>query len=112
MHTFSSHQTPALIDFILCYSGRAQHIANGFSHVPCAAGSHEIEVPTWRPTGSLQDEFRSFFLRGVPQLKTDEIVFDQAWEDRCKLVTIPSGTVHVQVDVLMRHSADQQLQWA
>jgi B9 domain-containing protein 2 len=116
--------------------GRSDLIANGFGHIPAAvrdssldpppphfiahciqiyafvqAGSFEIECPTWRPSGSESDEWRAFFLGGVPQLLTDEVLFNQAWDDRSKLVTVPSGKVHVQVDVLLRYAKEQNMSW-
>ena len=89
--------------------GRANLCGYGFCHLPTSVGCHEISIPCWRPTGSMPEEIQSFFLGTNPQLVNEDVLFSKAWENRCRLVTIPSGTVYVQMNVIHRFLADQNV---
>ena len=89
--------------------GRNEAVGYGFVHIPSAPGCFELECPTWRPIGSLQEEISAFFIGGQPQLATDNVIFNTAWDDRSRIKSQSSGTVHVQVDVVLRHAKQQQL---
>lgn len=90
--------------------GRISLQGYGFCHLPSAPGGAEIiRVPCWRPTVSMQEEISGFFLGVSPQLKNDEVLFNRAWEQRCRLVTVPAGTVLLQVSVLFRNMGDQHI---
>jgi B9 domain-containing protein 2 len=71
-------------------------------HVPSAPGLHELSVPLWRPLGTPAQELAAFFLGGPDQLLTSTSVLFSAASERYRLVTVPSGTVHVRVEVLQR----------
>lgn len=75
----------------------------GFAHIPCASGSHEIEVTTWRPVGTLKEEIAANFLGVTPQLRDIDLLFRKAWSDRCRLSTTSAGKVLINVDILMRN---------
>ncbi len=89
--------------------GRTNLSGYGFAHMPTTPGTHEIAVACWRPTGSLPEEIQSFFLGTNPQLTNDDVLFSKAWENRCRLVTVPSGKVWIQVSVVHRFFQDQQV---
>ncbi|KAL7461609.1 LOW QUALITY PROTEIN: hypothetical protein ACHAXS_002027 [Conticribra weissflogii] len=73
--------------------GRSLLGGYGFVHLPTNPGHHELEVHCWKPTASLWDELRSFFLGTSTCLLDEDVVFGKAWEDRVKLVTVSAGVV-------------------
>mmetsp|Transcript_84240 Transcript_84240/g.234632 ORF Transcript_84240/g.234632 Transcript_84240/m.234632 type:complete len:204 (+) Transcript_84240:166-777(+) len=90
--------------------GRNDLEAYGFVHVPTSAGSFDVEVPTWRPLGSHKVEMASFFLGGRPQLKSLSVIHAEAGQ-RFRLVTESSGTVHLHLDVVLKHLAAHKVEW-
>ncbi|GMH70742.1 hypothetical protein TL16_g05484, partial [Triparma laevis f. inornata] len=89
--------------------GRTNLSGYGFVHLPTNAGNYEIMVPCWRPTGSLPEEIQSFFLGTNPQLTNETVLFSKAWENRCRLVTIPSGKIWINVSVIHRFFTQQNV---
>ena len=87
--------------------GRTNLSGYGFAHLPVNPGCYDIAVACWRPTGSLPEEIQAFFLGANPQLANEEVLFSKAWENRCRLVTVPSGKVHIQVSVINRFFMEQ-----
>jgi B9 domain-containing protein 2 len=71
-----------------CYN-RILPVGYGFLHLPATSGTYDLTVPCWRPKGTYMEEIKAFFLGPTPQLADDTCIFGRAWEDRCKLVTIP-----------------------
>lgn len=71
-----------------CYN-RILPVGYGFLHLPATSGTYDLTVPCWRPKGTYMEEIKAFFLGPTPQLADDTWIFGRAWEDRCKLVTIP-----------------------
>lgn len=55
----------------------------------------------------MQDELAAYFLGITPQLIDTDVVFVKAWDQRCRLVTIPSGKVVIDVNIVFRHFAEQ-----
>lgn len=82
--------------------GRLQVAGYGFVHVPAAPGLHELSVPLWRPLGTPAEELAAYFLGGPDQLLASTAVLFSAASERYRLVTVPSGTVHVRVEVVQR----------
>lgn len=82
--------------------GRLEVEGYGFVHVPTAPGVHELSCPTWRPVGTPAQELAAFFVGGAPSLTTTSVLFTAATE-RYRLVTAPSGTIHVRLEVLHRN---------
>ena len=64
----------------------------------------------WRPHGTQEQELGAYFLGRVPALNSHEVLYESAWKERCKLVTVATGKVYVEVFVLNRffskHSID------
>lgn len=79
----------------LDYYNRILPVGYGFLHLPATSGNYDLTVPCWRPKGTYMEEIKAFFLGPTPQLADDRYVFGRAWEDRCKLVTIPCLQVSV-----------------
>jgi len=57
----------------------------------------------------MQDELASYFLGITPQLVDMDALFTKAWDQRCRLVTLPSGTVHFRLNMIFRHFVDHQV---
>ena len=55
----------------------------------------------------------AFFLGGHPRLSPSglNVLYRDAWESRMELVTVPSGTVYLQVDVLLRNVNEENMKW-
>jgi len=83
--------------------GRAHTVGYGFAHLPTMPGQHEFDIPCWRPCGSRTEEVAAFFLGNTPHLTGEDVVYDSAWANRCRIVTAPSGTIRVRMSVVMRH---------
>ncbi|CAM9757050.1 unnamed protein product [Ectocarpus sp. 8 AP-2014] len=79
----------------------------GFRHLPSTPGFSEVSVPCWRPSGSMQEETAAFFLGITPRLTAEDAVFNRAWDQRCRLITLPAGTVWLQMHGLFRNLEDQ-----
>jgi B9 domain-containing protein 2 len=78
-------------------------VAYGQCAVPAAPGRHLLECRTWRPTGTSTEEMLNFFIGGAPRLRSDEILFAKAFEDRCRINTVGHGMVSFDVTVLLKH---------
>jgi B9 domain-containing protein 2 len=89
--------------------GRMCVAGYGFAHVPLCPGPSAVAVSCWRPTGSMQDELAAFFLGVTPQLLDNDVVFAKAWDQRCRLVTLPAGTVRLSLNVLLRHFGEHEV---
>lgn len=81
--------------------GRKELAGYGFCFLPTVVGEYNLECVTWKPAGSKwMDETRSFFLGGGPQLVHDDLVHQQ--DDRFRLCCESTGTVHIEVGVLLK----------
>lgn len=89
--------------------GRLDLAGYAFVHVPTQPGHHSLSVPTWRPMGSLHEEVAAFFLGGTPQLRDTNVLFTKAWSDRCRLNTSTSGTIRINLDVVLRNFQENQV---
>ena len=99
--------------FKLDQYGRNDLVGYGVVDLPKTCGTHELECNTWRPRGDRQTEYAAFFLGGHPRLSQTglNVLFRDAWESRMELVTIPSGTVYLQIDVLLRNVTEESMKW-
>lgn len=77
--------------------------------LPCA-GSHDVSISVWRPVGSASAEMGAFFMGGNPTLASTAVVAT-ALTDRHKLTTTGVGTVHLKVEVLVRHMDIYGVEW-
>ena len=83
--------------------GRVELAGYGCCIVPTSPGTHELSCPTWRPTGTLREQFSTFFLGGAPRLKQKEVI--TASTDRFRLQTEPAGEVRLRLSVLPKDMA-------
>lgn len=89
------------------YGGRAL-AGYSFVNVPLAAGSHELTCDVWRPCGSQKQELAEYFLDESTHLLDREMVHSagKAKEERHRVVTKSVGTLHLRLDVVLRHLHD------
>jgi len=90
-------------------NGRLSLQGYGFTHIPNCAGYFELDVATWRPVGTLKEEIAAKFLGTTPQLRDIDVLFKKAWGDRCRLSTVSSGTIRLNLDVVLRNFADHNV---
>lgn len=89
--------------------GRSVLSGYGFTHLPTNPGYHELEIRCWRPSGSLMEELQSFFLGTSSCLVDEQVIFGKAWEKRSQLTTISSGTIKMNIHVLLRFFNEQKV---
>lgn len=53
----------------------------------------------------------AFFLGLNPQLRTTEILFDTAQDERCKITTMSVGVITVSIDVILRNFDFHKVEW-
>jgi len=85
--------------------GQRQLFGYGFTYFPSKAGSHELEVPVWRPCGNRGEEIYDFYVGGTPHLISTELVHNTttAKEERCRLYTKTVGKVFLNLEVVLRN---------
>lgn len=83
--------------------GRIELAGYGCCIVPTTPGTHELRCSTWRPCGSIREQFMTFFLGGGPRLKHKELITTAS--DRFRLHTEPSGDVTIKLSVLPKDLA-------
>ena len=83
--------------------GRVELAGYGCCIIPISAGTHELRCATWRPCGSLREQFSTFFLGGFPRLKQKELI--TAPTDRFRLQTEPSGEVLLKLSIMSKDLA-------
>lgn len=76
----------------------------GFEHLPMTPGVHRLEVNLWRPSGTPEQELDSYILGRTPALVNHEPLYESAWRERCRLVTVAAGKVYVEVMVVTRNA--------
>lgn len=89
-----------------CY-GRRILSGYGFAHLPTSQGLHRVEVQLWRPIGSPEQEMDAFMLGRTPALINDKPIYESAWKERCRLVTVPAGKVTLDLFVVTRLCQNQ-----
>lgn len=84
--------------------GRSHLSGYGFCDVPTTAGTSQVRICCWRPTGSMRDEVTSFFMGNTAKLYSSDIVRSKStWKSRCRLVTVPAGQVQVNFNIVFRN---------
>ena len=63
----------------------------------------------WRPTGPPDDELAAYLLGRVPSLISHEPIYESAWKERCRLVTIPAGKIFLELYVITRFYRKQNI---
>ncbi|XXQ36412.1 B9 domain-containing protein 2 [Plasmodiophora brassicae] len=91
--------------------GGRHHHGYSVCNVPTTPGHHVMECSVWRPLGTVSEEVASFFLGLNPQLRTTEILFDTAQDERCKITTMSVGVITVSIDVILRNFDFHKVEW-
>ena len=94
--------------------GRSDLKGYAVAHVPTAP-AHTLTAAVWRPRGSALVRLAASFVGGRPALRDRELVFGSLVGGSLargelgekKLVTAPAGTVHLLLNVAVRHTAQQ-----
>ncbi|XP_051900251.1 B9 domain-containing protein 2 [Pristis pectinata] len=81
--------------------GRSELYGYGFCHIPSSPGFHQIDCVTWRPLGTWQEQLSQMFVGGGPQLKHSDLIYTGA--DRYRLHTVAMGSVHLQLNIILRN---------
>jgi len=81
--------------------GRSELYGYGFCHVPTSPGEHRIECVTWRPTGNLAEQARSYFVGGGAQVLSLDVVHTAS--ERSFLRTQAMGTVILELGIITRN---------
>lgn len=89
------------------WHGRRLLSGYGFAHLPTTPGAHRIEISLWRPVGSAEQELEAYLLGSTPALATHEPIYESAWRERCRLVTVSAGKIFVDLFVITRFLKNQ-----
>jgi len=66
-------------------------------------GPHRLEVNLWRPAGDPEQELDAFLLGRTPALISHAPIYENAWRERCRLVTQAAGKVFIELFVVTRN---------
>ena len=93
--------------------GRMDIAGYGTCAFPAVPGSHTLECPLWRPLGSIENEVSAYHLGGAPRLapQSKSIIYSRAWDERSAIPTVGTGVVHIQVDVILQHFGEDDVDW-
>lgn len=99
---------------VQCYRmdwhGRKILAGYGFVHLPITPGQHRLEVNIWRPVGTPDQELESFLLGLSPALISHDPIYESAWKERCRILTVAAGIVYADIFVLTRHMRRQGIE--
>lgn len=59
--------------------------------------------------GTPDQELIQFLLGQTPALLSDDPIYETAWQERCRLLTVASGTVFIDLFVVTRFLVKQGL---
>ena len=99
----------AMQSYKMDWHGRRILLGYGFTHLPTSPGYHRLEIPLWRPSGNQEQELEAFLLGKTPALISHEPLYESAWKERCRLVTVTAGKVFMDIYVVTRFSKQQGL---
>jgi B9 domain-containing protein 2 len=89
------------------WHGRRLLAGYGFAHLPLQPGPHRLEVSLWRPVGAPDQEIDALLLGRTPALVSHEPIYDSAWKDRSRMVTVSAGRVIIDIIVVTRFLKEQ-----
>jgi len=69
-------------------------------HVPASPGNFSLEVPVWRPRGSLCEWIHSLFLGGYPRYECPDVV--RSGMSRFGHRVISTGVVEIEINVTLK----------
>jgi B9 domain-containing protein 2 len=91
----------------LDWHGRRILAGYGFAHLPIASGPHRLEISLWRPIGTPEQELTAFLLGNAPSLISPDPIYETAWKERCRILTVSAGTIFADIFVIARYMAKQ-----
>ena len=97
----------AVQSYKMDWHGRRILSGYGFIHLPTSPGYHRLEISLWRPSGNPEQELEAFLLGKTPALVSHEPLYESAWKERCRLVTVTAGKVFMDIYVVTRFSMKQ-----
>ena len=77
-----------------------EHFLKDFNNIISHAGHHKLKCVTWKPIGNWRQRIRSYFVGGGPILRNSDIIY--TGPDRYRLTTVAMGTIHLQLDIVLR----------
>jgi B9 domain-containing protein 2 len=80
--------------------GRTELAGYGMVHVPSSPGTYRLEVPCWRPAGTLLEQFSQAFLGGSQKLRNENMISNPG--DRFRLRTVSAGVVFLEIAVILK----------
>ncbi|XP_054759744.1 B9 domain-containing protein 2-like [Lytechinus pictus] len=80
--------------------GRNELYGYGFCHLPTSPGTHDIQCPTWRPSGTFREQVSQYFIGGASQLRNADMVQSA---ERYTLQTVAMGKVHCQLGIILKN---------
>lgn len=86
----------------LDWHGRRILAGYGFAHMPIDPGPHRLEISLWRPIGTPEQELTSFLLGHAPSLISHDPIYETAWKERCRILTVAAGVVYADMFVVTR----------
>ncbi|KAA6376809.1 MAG: putative transforming growth factor beta-1 precursor [Streblomastix strix] len=72
----------------------------GYVQIPISPGMYNLKCVTWKPTGTLKEEFAESFMGITPRLRDESLVVSS--EDRRQLRTRSSGIIYVNLSLIER----------
>lgn len=90
--------------------GRNELSGYGFVHVPTGQGRHKVECVLWKPRGSFSERVFNFFFGTSSHLEHKDLVY--ADSERFDLFTESVGSVHFELEVLMRGFRNKGVEFA
>ncbi len=70
----------------------------------------QVECCTWRPCGTEKQELYAHLVGGRPQLKTTSVIATDIAQ-RFHLSTVGSGTVTIQLHVIVKNMDKIRMEW-
>ena len=85
--------------------GVGELVSYGFCNVPTSPGFHRVDCRTWRPRSTDAEEIRRFYVGDNPRIAKEhfDILFGKAWAQRNALETVGSGTIHLELDIILKN---------
>jgi hypothetical protein len=120
-HMLSSqiHPTPVLYFVVYSVDSWNRTKVEGYSHIsiPAVAGDYTMEISCWKPSGSIRENMRSFFVGGTPELNDISYIgipkqFNNRFLNKFGYVTQTSGNLQIRIQVITQsNDRKQQTLW-
>ncbi|XP_043485832.1 Meckel syndrome type 1 protein-like [Polistes fuscatus] len=105
---------PSLLICVASLDSWTRYRIEGYGVVPISLlpGTHELNIPTWRPAGDIVDSLRRFFTGGTYELEDIThcgipLMHDSALLDKSNLNVVSSGYVKINLNIVHRYNVDK-----